>query len=103
MEEKKGAGKTRRQFCELNMIGLLRLANMNEIGMTAEKNRKSLIQRALYRRQLRWKLGSLTYSHRLAGLVSSFALCSGSIAGENAAGYIKKQDIKQFMQSRWRH
>jgi fumarate reductase flavoprotein subunit len=35
----------------------------------------------------------LTYSHRHAGSASSFALCSGCIAGENAAGYIKENRI----------
>jgi fumarate reductase flavoprotein subunit len=42
MEEKKGTGMTRRQFCELNMIGLLCLANMNEIAMAAEEKQEKL-------------------------------------------------------------
>jgi len=35
----------------------------------------------------------LTYSHRYPGSASSFALCSGFIAGENAAEYIKGNKV----------
>ena len=35
----------------------------------------------------------LTYSHRYPGSASSFALCSGFIAGENAAKYMKGKKI----------
>jgi fumarate reductase flavoprotein subunit len=35
----------------------------------------------------------LTYSHRYPGSASSFAVCSGFIAGENAAKYIREKSI----------
>jgi succinate dehydrogenase/fumarate reductase flavoprotein subunit len=35
----------------------------------------------------------LTYSHRHPGSASSFAVCSGFIAGENAADFIKRDGV----------